>query len=339
MTLQTFTGREYLKIDIAGNYGMDKEDWNDRITWFDKNESNLHALIPKSEEPALFYAGILAWEDSQAGKPSGYPISLDATCSGIQILSCLAGDRKAAEICNVVDTGKREDAYVSIYQDMVDTIGESAKIDRKQTKEAIMTAFFNSTNVPKRIFGEGELLNVFYETLQESAPGPWEIAETMLNIWDPTALTNDWVLPDNYHVQVKVMGQIHENVQFLNEPFEVTYEINTPIKGGRSLGANMIHSIDGMVVREMQNRCKHNPYTIQGLKDLVARKGGGRSQHRTQDQLVQKIWDHYKHTNFLSSRILAYLDIENCGLGNRQALSDLLDSLPEKPFEVISVHD
>lgn len=137
MTFQTFTGKDYLKIDIAGSFGLDKLTWDERIDWFDKNETQLHSLLPKADEPALFYAGILAWEAATAGKPSGYPISLDATCSGIQLLAVLAGDRKAAQICNVVDTGKREDAYVSIYQDMVNALGQTAKIDRKLTKQAI----------------------------------------------------------------------------------------------------------------------------------------------------------------------------------------------------------
>src|SRR6516225_5705906 len=112
--MQTFTGQEYLKIDIANSFGYDKLSWDARIAWFDANESHLPALVAQAEEPALFYAGVKAWEKAKSGKPTGYPISLDATCSGIQILAALACDRKAAKICNVVDTGKREDAYTSI---------------------------------------------------------------------------------------------------------------------------------------------------------------------------------------------------------------------------------
>jgi hypothetical protein len=361
MAFQEFTGREYLKIDIANNFGLDKKDWDERIAWFDQNEDKLHELLPKADEPALFHAGIIAWEKAKAGKASGYPISLDATCSGIQVLAALACDRKAAQICNVVDTGKREDAYVSIYQQMVDKlegkemVGESPnlridypdgrsepvryKIDRKLTKQAIMTAFYSSTATPKRVFGEGELLNLFYDTIVENAPGCWEINQTMLAIWDPRALENSWILPDNFHVHVKIMGQVTKTVRFLNEPFEVSYHENMPIKGGRSLGANMVHSIDGMVVREMQRRCTYDPQKVAELTRLFDAGVRGRSTHRPQDQLVKILWDHYWESGFLSARILDHLDIDNLGLVGAKPIRQLINSLPKKPFQVMSVHD
>jgi hypothetical protein len=337
--MQLFTGKEYLKIDIANNFGLDKQSWADRIAWFDSNKDRLHSLVPQAEEPALFYAGVLAWEKAEAGQASGYPISLDATCSGIQILAALCCDRDAAKLCNVVDTGAREDAYTAIYKEMVTTIGDSAKIDRKQTKQAIMTSFYGYNAVPKNVFGEGELLSTFYQTMQERAPGAWEVNQTMLAIWDPTALVNEWVLPDNFHVKVKVTGQVRETVHFLNEPFEVCYQANMPIKGGRSLGANMVHSVDGMIVREMQRRCHHDPAKIAELSRLFDIGVRGRSSHREQDKLVKILWDHYWESGFLSARILDYLDIDNLGLVGAKEIERLIASLPRKPFEIISIHD
>lgn len=240
--MQLFTGKQYLAIDIANNYGLDKLSWDDRLKWFDENEHKLGALVKQAEEPALFYAGSVAWQKAKAGKTSGYPISLDATCSGIQILACLAGDRKAASLVNVVDTGKREDAYTTLYQFMATAIGDTAKIERKQCKSAIMTSFYGSTSIPKTIFGEGALLDAFHQTMEENAPGAWEINKTMLAIWDDTVLEHDWVLPDNFHVRIKVMGAVTDTVHFLNEPFDVTYKQNMPVSEGRSLSANMVHS-------------------------------------------------------------------------------------------------
>ena len=339
--LQTFTGKQYLAIDIANNFGLDKSDWDERLEWFNTNRSNLEKLLPKAEEPALYFAGVKAFRAAESGKHVSYPISLDATSSGIQILAALTGDRKAAALCNVIDTGHREDAYTGLYTAMCDKIGDRAKIDRKDTKRAIMTAFYSSTAVPKTVFGEGALLDIFYETMKENAPAAWELNEAMLAIWDPKKYSNDWVLPDNFHVHVKVMSTVSENVHFLNAPYEVQYSVNKPMEGGRSLGANMTHSIDGMIVRDMARRCMYDPDHIKYLLDCLSRpySVGSQGSGRSKDAMVQKLHKLWLESGYYSPRILDYLDDYNIDMTDRAMLLGLIKSLPAKPFTVISVHD
>jgi len=339
MAFQQFTGREYLKIDIANNYGLDKEDWDVRIAWFDENQHHLDTLVSKAEEPALFFAGITAWQDVMNSKPTGYPISLDATASGIQLLAALTGDRKAALLCNVLDNGKRMDAYTALYQAMCARIEDTAKITRDKTKEAIMTAFYSSTAVPKRVFGEGALLDTFYETMEAEAPGPWEVTKTMLAIWDDTTLINQWIMPDNFHVKIKVMGNVTDYVSFLNEPFEVNYSVNQPIQGGRSLGANMNHGLDGMLVREMTRRCDFDPVKVDKIIGWMENGRTGTSKSRDEDKIIMRLAELHKESGFFSARVLQYVDPANMGHLDTGALSHLVHSLPAKPFKVLSVHD
>lgn len=134
---QTFSGMQYLKIDVANNFGLDKEDWNTRLDWFDQAEGDLERLIKDAEEPALFYASTQAYRKAMRKEPVAYPISLDATASGIQILSCLTGCEKSARLCNVIDAGKRMDAYTGLYSSMLALVGEGAKIERKHVKQAV----------------------------------------------------------------------------------------------------------------------------------------------------------------------------------------------------------
>lgn len=145
--MEMFTAKQYLMIDIANNFGLDKEDWDVRLNWFEQNEPDLEklAMLPEDkggpESPAMFYAGVQAYRDMEAGKPIGYGISLDATASGIQLLAVLTGCRKSASICNVVDAGKRMDAYTANYDEMVNRIKEeggiTGSIQRKDTKKAL----------------------------------------------------------------------------------------------------------------------------------------------------------------------------------------------------------
>lgn len=340
--MQTFTGRQYLQIDIANNFGLDKLTWDERLAWFDKNKDNLYELVHAADEPALFYAGITAYRDVLAGKPIGYMVSLDATSSGLQLLAALTGDRSAARLCNVVDTGRRADAYTQIYDLMLADIGEDGKITRDDTKQAIMTALYGSTAMPKQIFGENALLDVFYNTMKRVAPAAWELNEAFLSMWDPEALVNEWVLPDNFHVKVKVMDRVKEKVQFLNQPFDIFYNVNQPIEEGRSLGANTTHSVDGMIVRELGRRCDYNPVMIENLRQVIADGNGisPLSESLTEDDnLVLTLWNHYTESGYLSARILQHLNADNIGYVDAGVISDLIESLPKKPFKVVSIHD
>lgn len=338
--MQTFTGREYLKIDIANSFGHDKLTWQQRIDWFDANEARLSSLVPQAKEPALYYAGVKAYDDVLAGRPIGYMISLDATSSGLQLLAALTGDSLAAQLCNVVDTGRREDAYTNIYNHMLNIVQDTAKITRDDTKDAIMTAFYNSKAVPKKVFGEGALLDVFFNTLKDLAPGAWELNEAMLSFWNPRGLEHSWILPDNFHVHIKVMAQVRETVHFANEPFEVFYNVNAPTQEGRSLGANTIHSVDGMIVREMTRRCDYNPVKIELLRKRLNQPHLWRAEDTTtDDKMTVVLWDNYLATGYLSARILDHLHLSNLGHVDPTAILELINSLPLKPFKVISIHD
>lgn len=338
--MQQFTGKQYLQMDIASNFGLDNKDWDVRLAWFESNQHQLHSLIKEAKEPALYFAAVLAWEDVQAGKPSGYPISLDATCSGLQILSVLTGDSMAAKLCNVINVGHRADAYTSLYISMVTKLGQEGRITRDKTKQAILTALYGSTAIPKEIFGTGILLGTFHETMEEETPAVWELNKTYLSIWNPEWLKYSVVFPDNFHMHVKVMGQITEAVHFENAPYDVHYNVNMPTEEGRSLGANTTHGVDGMIVREMNRRCNYDPKVVAKVRIVLADCEAHDMGADDEDtEMVRILWGHYKETGYLSARILDHIHMDNAGIVDYTVVMDLIDSLPAKPFEIICIHD
>lgn len=347
--MQRFTGQQYLKIDIANNFGLDKATWRERIEWFDKHEARLSEMLAQAAEPALFFAGVQAWEATKRGEATGYPISLDATSSGLQILAALTGDRKAAELCNVVNVAgnyetARQDGYTVIYNAMLGVIGEKSKITRDDTKQAIMTALYGSKAVPKEVFGDGMLLQVFESTMQNLAPAAWELNEAFMLMWDSEALVNSWTLPDNFHVHVKVMDRVSDTVHFMNKNYETFRTVNQAKESGRSLGANTVHSIDGMIVREMVRRCNYDTVKVADLRMYIEYLNEGYELDVVFDDdynadMVRTLWKHYEESGYLSARIIDHLNVHNLHLVRRETISELLDSLPAKPFEVLTVHD
>lgn len=358
--MQTFTGAEYLAIDIASNFGLDKKTWEERLSWFEAHKDKLHEKLAHAETPALYFAGVSAYEAMLKHEPSGYPISLDATSSGLQILAAITGDRKAAELCNVIPSWKdgvlkRADAYTGVYDIMCDRLAQGGpqvttladvsgdksapqvKITRSDCKDAIMTALYGSEAVPKRVFGEGHQYHVFQEVMAEVAPAAWELNQAFLGMWNPDALVNSWILPDNFHVHVKVMAKQTETVQFMNVPYDCERKINACKESGRSLGANTIHSIDGMIVREMTRRCNYDPVVVQRVWDALEGKGEIGSDH--DDKMVLELWHLYQESGYLSARILDHLRVDNIDLIDEAVLRELLLSLPTKPFAIMAIHD
>lgn len=343
--MQTFTSAQYLAIDIANNFGLEKKDWSERLEWFNQNAHQLDEMLDQAATPALYYAGVQAWKDHLAGRPSGYPISLDGTASGLQILSALSCDRSAAMLCNVLDSGHRENAYTGIYNEMVKEMGEESTIKDDDVKQAIMTALYGSEAEPEKIFGTGPQLNVFYETMEKLAPAVWSLNKAFLEMWNPDALSYDWVMPDNFHVHIKVIRNIEEQVHFLNTPYKVVKKVNLPKKIGRSIGANLTHSVDGMVVREMARRCMYDSQMVSNCKEITLAHGKDVGQIPDEEpsckhsKLVLQLWENYKQSGYLSARILEEINAFNVRYVDKAVVLELIESLPKKPFQLLSVHD
>lgn len=337
-TTQTFTGKQYLMMDIAGHFGLDKEDWDVRLAWTFNHLPNLEHMLDQAESPAQYFAAVQAWRQVEKGEPTGYAIALDATASGMQILACLTGDRRAAQLCNVVNVGRRVDAYTEVYQYMLAKVGQQGRVTRDMVKQAVMTSLYNSEAIPKKVFGTGPLLTQFHGTMEEECPAVWELNKYYKAIWDSNRLTYSWILPDNFHVHVKVMDYVTEQVLFAGEHFDVVTKHHAPTAEGRSLSANTTHSIDGMIVREIGRRCNYNPKRINHVKAILAGEEiGGSSEEDT--QLLIALLGRYASSGYLSARILDCINHDNAHLVPCDAVLELINSLPAKPFEVFSIHD
>ena len=261
---------DYIYIAIANAFGHDKMIWEDRIAWA-KSRNQLDALASDADEPLLFIKAVNALRKAKAGVPTGFTVPMDATASGLQILACLMGCMTTAKQVNLVNTGNREDVYLMVANHM-SALG-TANFTRKQVKEPVMTHFYNSKAQPKDVFGDNtEELNTFYTTLDTLLPGG---AEAMLDIqscWNPEALVHSWTLLDGHRSIVKVYPKEATNVKIevAGTSFVQAIDINQPDPKGLSLPANVVHSIDGYVVREMYRRADAQGFGIITIHDSFA---------------------------------------------------------------------
>lgn len=338
-----FSGAEYLMMDIAARFGadMDKAEWDVRLKWFNQNKTKLRELVPQAEEPASFLAGVIAYEKALKGEPTGYTIQLDASASGMQILALLSGCKKSAQLCNIVNNGKRNDAYTLIYDALKKLVSSQGMVTRKQAKIAVMTSLYGSKQEPKNIFGdETPELAAFYTTMKSEAPGAWQLNEDIIGLWQPEATVNEYPLPDGFEVKLKVIKTIQEEVFMDGQKYLITKHVNEATEFGVSLGANVVHSIDGMIVREIVGRCN---YDHDHISSLVKATVLGSSTTRGKDIKLMRLLELARNSMFYSVRLFNYMDTDNMGLLSQEELlhvrSTMNAMLQHKPFEVLTIHD
>lgn len=324
---------EYLQCEIACKHdkAFEKETWADRIAHFKTLDLNDPKLPKTASNPIGLKAAILAYNEAIKGNPIGYMISLDACSSGLQILSLLVSCAKSFDLCGGV-AERCVDSYTTIY----DSMQINGRLTRKAVKQAIMTSLYGSVATPEAVFGEN--IDLFYDTMEKMAPGAWDLNLGLQELWNMFKSSDyAWVLPDNFHAYIETKTTELIPFEFLNTTYKFPRKVDGRPEFHKGLGPNLIHSVDGLIVREMFRRCSYDPKTITRVKDLLYIKASGTS--GKSGEMVTKLWDHYRATGFLSTRIFDYLHADTMGLVDHSTICALIDTLPAQPFEMVSVHD
>ena len=346
---------EYLKIDIASNYGkwkdkdLEKMNFEDRIAWFNEQEKegNLVSLIKSADEAPLYFAGLQAYRDMLDGKPIGYPTSMDACSSGLQILAVLANCEKSAKRCGIINTGQREDAYTSLFVDMKEEANFVISARREDLKQAIMTSLYGSMAEPRKLFGEGSpALKLFYKIMETKIPGAWSLNLALKSLWQPWATEHEWVMPDGFEVSMTVEETMINVVQFFGESVEIYSKQAKGTPTGLSLSPNIVHSVDGMIVREMVRRCSYDTRQVRQVEDVCNiamkrrdRRPSTKGQGRAKDKELRMLWERYLASGFLSTRVLDLIDENNISMVSAHIVMNKIKDLPLRSFPVLCVHD
>lgn len=318
-----YTPTQWLQIGLGNAFGQDKLSFNERLKWADA----IDILDPaKAEEPA--YA--LAMLDGLSGNRQ-VRVHLDATASGTQILAAFANCKKSGTHCNLFGE-TRQDAYTNAWKAM----GEIPGITRKQAKEAFMTSQFGSRKVPREALGE-QNLPAFYEMYQREFPGVWAVLQYIQSLWQSEVHSHRWVMPDGFEVIQWNNGLEEQKVQLFNQEMTVYKQVHTQERRGIALAANVTHSTDGFICREMVKRAQYDP---QDAKDTLEFGFEADEAHGDLVHLLAL----YRRTQFLSIDLIARMNLktfqEKLSEAERLEIVMLLEHLSSKPqFDLVPVHD
>lgn len=353
--MKMFTGWEWLLIDAANQFGLDKLLFEERIQWAKDNLDNLENLVEQADSKTkpLFFKAVLAIRQAQKGLPTGHMVGVDACCSGIQVMSVLTGCIEGATATGLVDPDVRADAYAKTTEVMNDILGGGLVVSRSDAKQSLMTSFYGSKAMPKAIFGEDTVeLNAFYQAANKVAPGAWELLQVLLASWRPMALDHSWKLPDGYDAVVRVMQKEDIRIEvdeLAHATFTYEFYVNRGTKKGLSNVANVTHSVDAYVLRSMHRRCNYNEKMVKEAANLIEiellqRNLGVESVAlEPLNDTVMYYVEQYNRSTVADVVILPYLDEESVTFLTTPHLQKLAEiiwgMLQYKPFELVTVHD
>lgn len=351
-----FSGIEYLAIDIANSLGLDKLNYEDRIkhvcqnvfTYIDTETSNEDIVklldLINADEPELAFAGIKAYQHYLNHEPSGYRISLDSSNSGTQLGSVLTADITGLKFTGLIGDN-REDAYTEILKIMQSKAGKQLNYTRKQCKSAMMTGLYGSKKVPESIFGkETATLELFYDAVKQVAHGAWELKELMVNCWSKGNDCYEWVMPDNFHVVTPVIVDNYYKVPHADTSVIIRVkEQGTSKSHYLANAANLIHSLDSLVLREVVSRCNYDLNHVAKVNSLLKQYGYVCAEVAN-NEILGTLVKLSKASGYVTSRFIDEIqsaqDLMYINAEIRDKLITMTDTmLKYKPFDISVIHD
>lgn len=333
MSFKTYNPRQYLAIDVANQFGLDKLNFENRIQWVKDNFDELELLVDKAEEPILYTKAVKALKDSYH-EPIGHMVGLDSASSGLQLMSVVMRCKKGLELTGLIDPDNRKDAYTLITEAVNKKLDTDLVISRKQAKKSIMTMLYGSTKVPKEVFGDD--VDIFYETVKEECTGAYELLDILLSSWNSEALAHSWYLPDGHYAYCPVMDTVTKRIELKDWNYHpsAVFKENTALDFGLSNVANVVHSIDAYVLRTMVRRCNYNKPKVKRALSVL--------QNSIDDFKPNDINTRWFKTKMAD---IAHLDeiIDKANELDKELKNELIrvltTVLTHEPFDIICIHD
>lgn len=351
--MKTYSGWNYLLIDLANLAGLDTKLFGQRIQWAEENLHHMETLVStvKKKNQAGYLKTCMTIRKALRGEPTGHMVELDAVCSGVQMMSALTGCIVGATNTGLVDPNVRADAYTTLTVTMRTMLSEAFEVLRDDAKTAFMCHTYGSKAEPKKIFGEDTPeLEVFYEAVPRVAPGAAALLEELLAAWNPWAKKHHWIMPDGFNAVVKVMSEKESRIEvdeLDGASFTYKYYINEGTEAGLSLAANVVHSSDAYLVRTMHRRCNYDRVMVEEAQAQMIAEMVYRNKINgdigVADPAIQVYIDHYNRSTMADVVILPYIVQYGCdGMSNKhiEKLLAIIDTmLAHKPFPLVTIHD
>ena len=296
-------GKDNLYVNLARLYGNDKLSFEDKLNW-GKNEGLKGShIFTQADEPYQFLAlqqFLLSGKTNYNGM-----IHIDASCSGIQVLSALSKDYKSAIKVNLLP-GERQDMYLSVADNLVEKLKESdheyADIilkyvninPRKAVKTVVMCVSYSITLFGAMqyckeyledvgcdkddAFRYGPLLaKLVMESISDNLDYPTRVQNWLkkcVSIANESGIQLEWETPTGFIVKPKfykakqVRVKVCGQMRICKYVPDVTNQNNE--KCLSTIAANFVHSMDSSHLHKTASRVIDEGINFTGIHDSFA---------------------------------------------------------------------
>lgn len=286
-------------------------------------------------------------------------VPLDTASSQSLITSAITRDNECLNKIFHLDSNMPSDIYTTIGEEIRKTFNLD-DIPRKVIKKALMAwGYGGSSGLCALTQTKPEQLAEVMEDISNELgfQGIYAMRQACLDAWDEDALDHKWKLPDGYEIhQVITQDTFARDMltgQYVYPAKRVEITLNGKQRGidcrwskvgkrnkkesgTRSIGANLIHSLDAFLMREIVRRCKQDfPIKPEDFKEVI--ESGFLL---VKDTKAEDIYNMWKNTNVVSLNILNHLhygDVLPTDYYN--AICKIIDTLPEEGFDIRPIHD
>ena len=276
--------REWLLSDVSRSFGHDKASWHERLLWAEDHPE----MQPGAKEPFLYQSALRA---SQAIE-TDHLVSLDATASGIQCLALMSQDSESAYTVNL-----GTDEVRNPYQRVKDHMGN---YPYEKVKKALMTSFYESVATPRDLFGDD--YDKFVDAASKMLPGPWALKEAISSCMNYRECYS-WTMMDGFVVNMEVTTPVECSMDIGGMDMTWTEHRRASV-GTKGLTANVTHSLDALVLREVLRRTHcHIEWNNNTFNEL-----------REKDIALMESIMRWRVSAFLSFEFLEHMDEQNGSL-------------------------
>lgn len=352
-----YSAFEWVMIDVASRYGLDKKDYPTRILWcvntvlpivklangnFNDYKILVRSLIDKADEKPMFTGAVIALWDAAHGNPSTWQVGQDAASSGPQLLSVLLKDTMGMLNCGVMCTDV-PDLYTKVTQTMNSLSGGNLNIERSIVKKGIVPHIYASEQEPKRVFEKA--YPVFLKAYRATVRMAQEASDIMVAGWNSNATEHNWHMPDGARIRVPVLVKHQKTIPCGKHSFEYIYEAvgtkEAGTRGTKSLSANTTHSYDAYMLRELNRRANYDRAHIQRCLRLLMTRTKVQPKRDTDHLLfLEQLCYTFNQPSAVAFEFLDEANVHWISDGYANVLIGLAEyMLGYQPFQITNIHD